>query len=269
MKPVIYCNFHWQPPLIDRGAQVAIMVDYLIEPCEDFWKAPVRIFIQAEPPCVLPDVLSRVLRDQNKFAAILGWHQTLRSCPNAEYYQLSALTRLPDNYRLVDNKRFGATFLTSAKAWCPGHLLRQEIYNVINGFDGFDVIKLRCAGQYVDKKDFIGSHQFGIDAENSRVENYFTEKLTDLCIAKVVPIYCGCPNIADFGFDTSGILTFSSVEDLQGILHRLTPDTYNQMSDAIEHNFEQAKKWSDKDLLDRKITEVLNETVHSFSLAPA
>jgi hypothetical protein len=227
----------------------------------------------------LPDVLPRLLAEQEKFTAILGWHPALRSCSNASYYQLSAESRLPSDYQPTSNKKFGATFLTSSKAWCPGHILRQEVYNAIGSFQDFEIIKFKSnqqyKEQYVDKTDFISHYQFGIEAENSCIEGYFTEKLIDLCLAKVIPIYCGCPNIADYGFDTSGILTFSGTEDLDELLYRLTSDTYVSMMEIIDHNFRQAQAWNDRTLMDKEIDRILglkprkHEILHPYSLAPA
>lgn len=39
-----------------------------------------------------------------------------------------------------------------------------------------------------------------------RREGYFTEKLLDCFLLRTVPIYWGCPNLADFGFDDAGVV---------------------------------------------------------------
>jgi hypothetical protein len=257
MKPVIYSDFNWQPKLTDRDVQIAIMVDYRPEQ-DAFWEAPIRIFVQAEPPCVRPDVLARLSKEQSRFTAILGWHSSLRDCPNASYFNLCTETRLGENYQPLADKKFGASYLISTKAWCPGHIFRQAVFDAVGSFDGFEIAKLKnLPSQYIEKADFIGHYQFDISIENEFIENWFTDKIIDAWVAKVVPIYCGCPNLADFGFDTSGVLYFSSIDDLKGLLQRITPNTYASMSVAIETNYNLAKKWIDPWLLDKEITRIL------------
>jgi hypothetical protein len=53
---------------------------------------------------------------------------------------------------------------------------------------------------------------FQVVIENSSRNGYFTEKLIDCLITGTVPIYYGCPNLEDYGFNMGGILHCSDKE---------------------------------------------------------
>ena len=50
-----------------------------------------------------------------------------------------------------------------------------------------------------------------------------------------IPIYWGCPSIGNF-FDTNGIITFNTVEELQEILNNLE-GVYESKIDSVKTNF--------------------------------
>ena len=68
------------------------------------------------------------------------------------------------------------------------------------------------------------------------MDGYFTEKIIDLLLLKVVPVYWGCSNIQDF-FDVNGILQFKSVDQCIRIINNLTNQTYNSMLESIQNNY--------------------------------
>lgn len=73
-----------------------------------------------------------------------------------------------------------------------------------------------------DSKKWIFGSQFTIAIENSRQENYFSEKLLDPFLALSVPIYIGYPNIKDY-FDERGMFIAKDPEDVIQIAQSLTP----------------------------------------------
>ena len=273
MKPLIYSAFGWKPHLIDRPVQVAILTDYhaggkCFDIPIDYWRAKVKIFLQIEPPCVL-NIIDCLREEHEKFDAILGWHPALQTLPNAVYYQghTSSLRDLGEctdaevpEYTPNMNKNFGASFITSSKAWCPGHLLRQEIFTKLpNSIGNFRICKHK-APPWIKRSTIVGLYQFGIEAENSCVEGYFTEKLLDHFLARDIPIYWGCPNLADYGFDMSGIIQFTDIENLIEILKHLTPDTYKSLEHAADNNYRNALYWNNMvGRLENEITAVLHK----------
>ena len=70
----------------------------------------------------------------------------------------------------------------------------------------------------------LESFHFSMAIENSREDNYFSEKLTDCFLMDTMPIYYGCPNIKDFfPEDSIRIIEPQHIEDdcyLQEVIFR-------------------------------------------------
>ena len=100
---------------------------------------------------------------------------------------------------------------------------------------------------------------YHISLENSRQKNYFTEKVIDCFASKTVPIYYGCPNIGDW-FNMDGMITFNDLDELELIIRKLDSDAYDCRKDAIEENYEVAKKFhSDNDVVPRLTRKIIEE----------
>jgi hypothetical protein len=81
---------------------------------------------------------------------------------------------------------------------------------------------------------------FNIVIENVKHINWYN-KIGDNFLSKTVPIYWGCNNIEDFGYDERGIIRFNNENELLEILNLLTPEMYFQMKPYIDYNCEIAK----------------------------
>jgi hypothetical protein len=92
-----------------------------------------------------------------------------------------------------------------------------------------------------DSKKWIFTDQFTIAIENSRQDNYFSEKLLEPFMALSVPIYIGCPNIGDY-FDVRGMLIAKDPEDVLDLAQNLTPETYQAMLPYLQENKRRAQK---------------------------
>ncbi len=71
------------------------------------------------------------------------------------------------------------------------HALKDRFGDAVDVF-GRDVMPV------ADKWDAIASYKYHVALENSRIANYWTEKLSDSFLADAFPFYWGCPNIGDF-----------------------------------------------------------------------
>lgn len=78
------------------------------------------------------------------------------------------------------------------------------------------------------KREAIEPYMFSIAMENAASDYYFSEKLIDCLLLDTVPIYYGCPGIGTI-FDARGFLCFATIEQLEGIIDRLSPELYQQM----------------------------------------
>ena len=95
---------------------------------------------------------------------------------------------------------------------------------------------------------------FSVAVMNCRVENYFTEVLTDCLAVGTVPIFWGTPNINEF-FNIDGIIQFSNIEEFSKI--KLSKKLYNDMLPAIKDNLIKVKDYKSTDDI---VASVLKDT---------
>ena len=97
-----------------------------------------------------------------------------------------------------DKTKFAAV-IASNKVLSKGHQQRLDFVKLLNQTFG-DKIHIYGRGfrDFEDKWDLLHSYKYHLVLENSRFENYWTEKLADAYLAGCYPIYYGAPNIKDF-----------------------------------------------------------------------
>jgi len=115
-----------------------------------------------------------------------------------------------------------------------GYRLRSEVCRLLEGDPRIDRYG-RDSTPLADKADGLRSYAFSIAMENAKEDYYFTEKLIDCLLLGVIPLYWGCPSIGRF-FDPRGILSFSSVAQLQRLLESISLDRYRQLRRYAEAN---------------------------------
>lgn len=232
---------------------------------DDSW---FRTYHQCEPRAVL-NVIDRLIENHKYYDLIMAFDErVLRECSNAVFLTESACSWLPRKWDAIDPlgnmnydgvhhknpvvmsyegcdvsaKKFAVSFLTSSKRQHEGHILRQEIYERLPEHLGdLAVWKHRSPPIVPDKRTVLEPYQFSIVPENSKQSGYYTEKILDAFIAKTVPVYWGCPDIAKH-FNTDGIIQFSDYLDLETKLTALNADDYASRSKAVEDNFQRALK---------------------------
>jgi hypothetical protein len=164
------------------------------------------------------------------------------------------LSKYPDKAKLyiiggcwIKDKNYGIhkktkdmSMIYSEKKQTEGHKLRHFISDKINK-------RAELFGKGVNKpidtkEEALLDFRYSIVIENTKQNNYFTEKLIDCLVVGTIPIYWGCPNIPDY-FNMDGILTFNTAEELKEILPKLTEDFYIENISAIKENLELARKF--------------------------
>jgi hypothetical protein len=149
--------------------------------------------------------------------------------------------------------RFAVSFLCGHKVQTDGHQLRHDLWHARarltvptdfwfsrhGGPPGES-----CANELGDSKLPLFASQFHLAIENCRIANYFTEKLVDCFVARVVPVYWGAPNIGEF-FNPAGIIQADSLDTLIARCNELTPGTYASMRAAVEDNAKRALDYLD------------------------
>ena len=145
------------------------------------------------------------------------------------------------------NKQKHCSFITSDKSYAPGHKLRQQVWDGLQDaedLNGFTVIKHKSPPRIPDKNFLFETAKYHITIENEKTNNWITEKTIDCFASKTVPILWGAPNIGEY-FNTDGIITFDTIEELKDILDNLDESFYDDKQDAIQENYERSKQYWD------------------------
>lgn len=158
---------------------------------------------------------------------------------NTKLYSFGGTWIKNNNYGMY-NKSKVCSMIYSHKNITEGHKLRHKVANLIES--GVDLFGNGTINPLIAKEEGLVDYQYSIIIENTRLENYFTEKLIDCLMVGTIPIYWGCPNISDY-FDDSSILSFSNLDELQNILSSIGGNTYSKHFNSIQRNFEKAKKY--------------------------
>jgi len=97
---------------------------------------------------------------------------------------------------------------------------------------------------YDGKSNILKDYAFSITIENWIQDNYFSEKIMDCFMVGTVPIYFGAREIGKY-FNSNGIITVESIEDVMRVLQDLSFDKYQKMLPFVQENFERAKNHID------------------------
>jgi len=276
MIPLVLNSFGWKPALKDRKRPVVILIDYDGEMpnIPDAYK----VFIQQEPPVVRADVTPRLLREAGKFDLILTWCKEVHEMfpLKTRYYMNANLSLVMDSTRSAQcgndyrpsihgffqppaEKIFGVSFVTSDKNWAPGHQFRQHVFAGLPAQIGDLKVFKHRSPPFIDRRLVSVPYQYEIVMENSRFDNYFTDKIIDPMAAKTVPIYWGAQNINKF-FNVRGMLRFETGHELVAILNSLKPEHYGMMKSAIDENYLIAHQRADLiGIIDGYLDEYLGE----------
>jgi hypothetical protein len=205
------------------------------------------------------------ISNSHLFDAILTYDdEILSKCSNSHIMLFG--TSWVHDYKLTNEKEFKISHLTGHKNWVEGHSLRHEIYknqdniktpkdfyishhgNINNSFNNKILY---------DSKTPMFNSQFHICIENSKQNNYFSEKLIDCFVTKTIPIYWGCPNISNY-FDTRGIFIANNLYEIIDISNNVNSETYINKIEFINNNYELSLPYiTIVDRLLNKIKEIL------------
>lgn len=206
----------------------------------------------------------------NNFSVVLTWNEEiLKACPNSILFNANTMPDFVDKEYIksfeTKSKSFDVSFLCGVKNISQGHKLRQEIFKLENQInipkkwfkvlDDFDQEKGVRPGyneyskdlshipkgeypEHYGKRILFDDSMFNISVENTKHNNFYTEKIAQAFSTKTVPIYWGCPNIDDLGYDERGIIRFNTADELVNIINNLTPEVYYNMKPYIDYNYE-------------------------------
>lgn len=204
-----------------------------------------------EPP-VIKSQGYELLRNpaiQNYFDLILTFDENLvKSNPEKiKLFPFGACWISQQNCKLYQKTKL-ISIVASNKNYAPGHRLRHSLISRLgeNSVDlfgsGYNEFPHTDEGRLMPFKDYM----FSIVIENSRMNNYFTDKIVDCFAVGTIPLYWGAPNIGNY-FDVNGILNFDSIEDCLKLLNTCTEEYYNGFIEVITKNFNTYTNWASPD----------------------
>lgn len=131
------------------------------------------------------------------------------------------------------------SMIVGHKNLTSGHHLRQQIATSIHS--KIDYFARSPDPLITNKAPALRPYRYSVIVESSRSNYWLSEKLIDCLGQGTVPIYWG-GDTRQF-FDSNGIITFKTLEDLEGIIPSLTPNDYEERLPYIRKNFELAKQY--------------------------
>ena len=201
------------------------------------------------------------------FTAILTWNSDLiNNLSNAVNFTYAGQTLDKEYISSINKKEFNVSFLCGTKTLVEGHKLRHEVHSLESQInipkkwfyvlDDYDHETNTRPGYTEYSKDLshipegvdpisygrrilFNDSMFTVIIENVKYDNWYN-KIGDAFVTKTIPLYWGCPNISEFGYDERGIIRFNTKEELLNIINYLTPEKYNEMLPYIEYNYELA-----------------------------
>lgn len=232
-----------------------------------------KIIFLLEPPEIASllygNINEQVVSSNHLFDYILTHNQDIiNSLPEKSILFPYGTTWIKD-YEFK-KKKYSVSTLVGAKLMSKGHYLRHILWfrqnritniptrfyisgnnnNGLNNYNNNPVL-----GN--DKKPLFNS-QFHICIENTKRDNWFTEKLIDCLITKTIPIYWGCPNIKKW-FNLDGFIIVDTLDDIVKACNSLTEKTYQEKLKAVEENYEISKKYAN---IGDRFVSTINELIN-------
>lgn len=137
----------------------------------------------------------------------------------------------------------------SNKKWWTGHKFRFEAFEELKNDSVYQFVDITgpfTYNDYIPKIDTLRDYYFSVQIENQKVDDFFSDKIIDCFLTGTIPIYRGTNNIGKY-FDTDGIISFDTIDQLKDILKEITPSYYKSREKAIISNFHEAKKYISPD----------------------
>lgn len=194
---------------------------YLNTPVVDQIMSEIKIAWLVEPKSIFPFTYEDIIENEHKFDYIFTHDEDLLNRSDKYKLLIMGQSRIEDKDAQIYPKTKTVSMIASHKMITEGHKLRHQVKGDIDRY-GHDYIN------FDSKLDPLKDYMFSICIMNSRVNNFFTEVLTDPIRTGAIPIFWGCPNIGNF-FDKRGIIEFSTLDELYTILPTLTKEKYRSM----------------------------------------
>lgn len=215
---------------------VTIFTDlYLCTPVASQVRCKYKIGWLLESRDLIPHIYDELPRWITQYDFVITHdEQLLRDYPNKTRKSIFGGCWVEEDSYGIHPKTKDMSMVYSDKTQLTGHRLRHAIAS--EDIPNLSLFGRGSANPIEKKEEALIDYRYSIVIENTKQPNYFTEKLLDCFATGTIPVYYGCPNIKDY-FNTEGIITFDSKEELLELLPTLTAETYESKRKAIRENF--------------------------------
>lgn len=199
-----------------------------------------KIGMLMEPPQINSNTYNNLESVIDNFDFVITYNKNLvEKYPNKVKFYPWGGSWIHEEYIGIYEKSNLVNILLSDKQLAEGHRLRHLITQQVSNIDayGFGVGR-----PFNYKEEVLAPYMFSIVIENSKIDDYFTEKILDCFALGTIPIYWGTNNIGNY-FDNNGIICFDTINELKEILNTLTPELYESKIDSIKNNFNLVKTY--------------------------
>lgn len=224
--------FTWNRENLNHN-DLIVVTDTMLDKCDEYTNK-IGWLLESK------EINSKIYKtgDYSKFKKVFTHDRQLLESNNLFVFVPSSGCWVETNDQKIYDKTKLIDIIASSKNYTSGHKLRHQIIKNLKGVDvygrGYNAINNKIEG--------LKDYAFQIVIENSKYDYYFTEKIIDCFRTGVVPIYWGCPSIGDI-FDSNGILSFDTYQELYNILQTISLDKYNSMKESINYNFIKADEY--------------------------
>jgi len=98
------------------------------------------------------------------------------------------------------------SLVSSRKSHLPGHRVRNAVFDELEiAFPEMHVFGSQPSNYVKNKEEALFPYKYSIVIENTKTDDYITEKLIDCFLSYTLPIYFGAPNHLDYYPDDSVI----------------------------------------------------------------
>ena len=201
--------------------------------------AEIKIGWLCEPKAINPSIYKWVVNNHHIFDYILTYDRELCKIDKKFLFYPHSGCWIDDESINVCNKTKFCSIIASNKKSTFGHKLRHKIINQLkHKIDifgrGYNPIENKLLG--------LKDYKYHIVVENSKQDDYFTEKIIDSLSAGTIPIYYGTDNIDNY---FNGIIKFNSVEELTEIVSSIEEDPHHYKNNIfnVESNIESIKQY--------------------------
>ena len=246
----------WVKNMIDWDGVTVFTDSHFDKDIVDKVNSKIKIAWLLESKSITPNAYRNIIHFEDKFDYIFTHDSSLLSRGKKYIKTIVGASRVDDTLWGVHDKNKLVSMIASNKRYTNGHNFRHIIANNLSVKHKIDMWGSGYK-HFSEKKDPLMDYAYSVCVMNTKVDNYFTEILIDPISLGCVPILWGCPNVEDY-FNTKGIITFDTLEELDNILYSISFEDYISRIDAISENIEIAKSMkSTDDLIFKNIKKLI------------